>query len=464
MRRRGFTVAELMIAVTAGLAVSAAAYMLSKTSLDVFQSEARMNAAQFSGMMGMNRLTADIKRAGFQTTLEVARDPSVCARPPAGGSLSTLLNAVRVRDGVANAAGYSAVQLGLNAPLYDMPPAFAFNNRDPDHLVLSGNFASSSNFRVSAVNTTEIRLDVAQLPVQRLALSEREGGPGICDVFGGTPIPNGTPAANDDLRPIDLTPVRPAIIRFSSKDGQHRFATLTDCVSTPNPLAITDEQYTAVILTVALPNDAPCVDATTAGTETFYVNPVNVVEYALVPVHGGANSIEAGAAAVGLPASMSVSVNCPGPQCERGFAAEDAELRTAGDIGGTLSRVALVRRQLDANITIIPSSGEVVADYVVDLNFNARRIDGAGVLQPVAFEGNVGGVPPNELRSLGVRLSTRARTADRTLGQDPNPTADLVLARFRVGDPAVVGSNSWARVRTMFSQVTLPNFSGPAFP
>jgi hypothetical protein len=456
--RRGFTVAELMIAVTAGLAVSAAAYMLSKTSLDVFQAEARMNAAQFSSMMGMNRLTADIKRAGFQSTTEVAADPAVCARPAAGDELGALLNGVRINDGVAPNlyanAGFVGAGFGAAAPLVNLPAALALNNRSPDHLVVSGNFASSTNFRVSAVNGTEIRLDVAQLPVQRLALSERAGGTGICDVFGGTPVPNNTPAPGDDVRPISGT--QPMILRFSSKDGQHRFAEVTNCVSAPAPLAPTDEQYTSVILTATLPTNAPCIDATTAGTESFYVNPVNVVEYALVPVHG-ANSIEANPAVFGLPAAMSAA---------NGFAAEDQALRAAGaDIGGTLSRVALLRRQLNANAVVVPGTAEIVADYVVDFNFSARRIDAAGVLQPVPFEGNIDAVArPNELRSLGVRLSTRARTADRSVGQPAVPTAAEVIARFQVGAPAVVGSNSFARVRTMFSQVTLPNFTGPAFP
>lgn len=450
-----------MIAVTAGLAVSAAAYMLSKTSLDVFQAEARMNAAQFSGMMGMNRLTADIKRAGFQTSLEITRDPAVCERPPGGDSLRTVLNGVRINDGVApntySNAGFVGAGLGTAAPLRDLPDAFALNNRVPDHLVVSGNFSASSNFRVAAVNVTsgEVRLDVAQLPVQRLALSERAGGQGICDVFGGAPVPNATPATADDVRPVSAA--RPMILRLSSKDGQHRFARVTNCVSLPTPLAPTDEQYTSVVLTVVapLPNSAPCIDATTAGTEAFYVNPVNVVEYALVPVHGP-TSVEADPAALGLPAAMS------GPN---GFAAEDAALRAGtADIGGTRSRVALLRRELDANALVVAGTAEIVADYVVDLNFSARAVNGAGVAYDVPFEGNIDANPPNELRSLGVRLSTRARTPDRTIGQAVLPAANEVLGRFQVGDPATVGSNSFARVRTMFSQITLPNFSGPAFP
>lgn len=458
--RRGFTVAELMIAVTAGLAVSAAAYMLSKTSLDVFQSEARMNAAQFSSMMGMNRLTADIKRAGFQTTPEVARDPAVCGRPGAGDVLTTLLNGVRINDGVAASSYSSAGLVGAGfaaaAPLRDLPAAFGTNLRAPDHLILSGNFSSSSNFRVAAVNASEIRLDVAQLPVQRLVLSERAGGPGICDVFGGAPVPNATVVTTDDARPVDAPFNQDLLIRFSSKNGQHRFATVTGCTSTPSPLLPTTEQYTAVVLTVALPNDAPCIDATTAGTETFYVNPVNVVEYALVPVHG-ANSIETDPTFFGLPASMNAA---------NGFAQEDAALRNGtDDIGGTRSRAALLRRQLDAAGDFVPGSAEIVADYVVDLNFSARRVDNTGAFIDVPFEGNIDAVArPNELRSLGVRLSTRARTADRSVGQTPVPAANQILGRFQVGDPAVVGSNAFARVRTMFSQVTLPNFTGPAFP
>jgi hypothetical protein len=126
--------------------------------------------------------------------------------------------------------------------------------------------------------------------------------------------------------------------------------------------------------------------------------------------------------------------------------------------------VALLRRQLDADALAVAGTAEIVADYVVDLNFSARGVDTTGAVFDVPFEGDVDARPPNQLRSLGVRLSTRARTPDRTIGQAAVPAANAVLGRFQVGDPAIVGSNSFARVRTMFSQVTLPNFSGPAFP
>src|SRR6185436_20023862 len=73
-RRRGFTAVELMVAVTAAMMVCAGAYTLAKTSLEVFQQEARMNAAQFSNVMGMNRLTTDIKRAGYMMTPDANGD------------------------------------------------------------------------------------------------------------------------------------------------------------------------------------------------------------------------------------------------------------------------------------------------------------------------------------------------------------------------------------------------------
>ncbi len=425
--RRGFTAVEFMVAVTAGLAVSAAAYTLSKSSVDVFQQEARLNAAQFSSMMGMNRLSADIKRAGFQTTPEVGEDPNVCV-VPAGGNFPDpdLLVAARVTEGgpynanVAYTSGYLA-----------LPAAFASanNRRSPDRLRLSANFGASSSFRISRMENDFVWLDIDQLSVQRIyQAAQSSGGFGICSAFEGMPVPDsaGAPVAPGG---------RPAI-RLVDNAGRSRFALIADCTAVNGT-----NNYASVMLELAQTPAGPgctTMDVTSPG----YVNPVQFVDYALF----GAVDVAANFAAIGLPQPIGA------------MAAEDVALEP---ITGASSRTFLVRREFDGVGNVVPASAEVVADFVVDLNFSARRRVGAAV-QAVAFDA-LAGIPPNEIRSLGVRLSTRARNPDRSVGQVVPPNSDQTITRFDVFAGASNTRDRWARVRTMFSEVSLPNLQGDAF-
>jgi hypothetical protein len=426
--RRGFTAVEFMVAVTAGLAVSVAAYTLSKSSVEVFQQEARLNAAQFSSMMGMNRLSADIKRAGFQTTPEVAADPNVCVIPPDNNFPDpNLLVAARVIEGgpfnanVAYTGSYAA-----------LPGAFgsATNKRSPDRLRLSANFGASSSFRISRMENDFVWLDIDQLSVQRIYQAAQSGGFGICSAFEGLPVPDNTGA--------QAAPGGQPAVRLVDNAGRSRFALITSCASTDGGAT---NNYASVMLRLQDTPEGPgctAMDVTSPG----YVNPVQFVDYALF----GAQDVAANAATIGLPAPIGT------------MAGEDAALEP---ITGANSRAFLVRRELDGRGNLVPASAEVVADFVVDLNFSARRRVGAGV-QPVPFDG-LAGIPPNEIRSLGIRLSTRARNPDRAVGQAVVPDSDQTLTRFDVFAGASNTRERWARVRTMFSEVSLPNLQGDAF-
>src|SRR5277367_5834742 len=77
-RPRGFTLIEVLVALSAGVLVSMAAFMLSKDATRFFQHEARVSTAQIALTLAMNRLSGDIQRAGFLSTANVQLDPSVC--------------------------------------------------------------------------------------------------------------------------------------------------------------------------------------------------------------------------------------------------------------------------------------------------------------------------------------------------------------------------------------------------
>ena len=80
-RARGFTLVELMLALLAGLFVAMAAFVLSRNASRFFQHEARISSAQLAATLGMNRIAADLQRAGFLSTPNIQKDPARCGGP-----------------------------------------------------------------------------------------------------------------------------------------------------------------------------------------------------------------------------------------------------------------------------------------------------------------------------------------------------------------------------------------------
>src|SRR5271155_3619188 len=100
---RGFTIVEVLVALSAGVLVSLAAFTLSKSATSFLQREARISSAQLALTLAMNRLTNDIQRASFLSTRNIVTDPSVCRAPyPAG---LALLSGITIASGAATVQG-----------------------------------------------------------------------------------------------------------------------------------------------------------------------------------------------------------------------------------------------------------------------------------------------------------------------------------------------------------------------
>lgn len=76
--QRGFTLVELMVAMVAGIFVAIAVFTLAKHASAFAMRQSRVADATLQSVIGFERLKADITRAGFLTTPNVARDPTVC--------------------------------------------------------------------------------------------------------------------------------------------------------------------------------------------------------------------------------------------------------------------------------------------------------------------------------------------------------------------------------------------------
>ena len=138
-------------------------------------------------------------------------------------------------------------------------------------------------------------------------------------------------------------------------------------------------------------------------------------------------------------------------------------------VTGDLGRTELVRTELAADGTQIASTMELVAEYAVDMRFG---ITVANLIQANNYNATVNTYAfgdanvyvqtaagptgnPQRVRAVQVRLATRTRAPDRDTDLTPGP--DGRRSRFLV-DPSL--SPQYARVRTNYANVALPNQGG----
>jgi hypothetical protein len=143
-RRRGraFTLVELLVAVTAGLMVSAAAFILARNATRFFQHEARVSSAQLSAVLGMERLLADIDRAAFLSTTNIQTTPKRC---PKGVGLPSMPKGL---ESLAGIAIERAGSIHSGNPLTQSVD----NGLEPDRITIGGSFDNNDIFPVSAID------------------------------------------------------------------------------------------------------------------------------------------------------------------------------------------------------------------------------------------------------------------------------------------------------------------------
>jgi hypothetical protein len=143
----GFTLTELMVAVTGGLFVSIIVFSISKNSARFYQSETRVGEATLSGIVGFERLRADIARAGFLSSPNILVDEDVCGGPadvPNFPQLLATLSAVQVTQ--------DATALPNNAGLQQ------------DRILLAGSYSSNDYFAMRSFNLVAGNYDVTLDP------------------------------------------------------------------------------------------------------------------------------------------------------------------------------------------------------------------------------------------------------------------------------------------------------------
>lgn len=428
---------ELLVAMAAGLVVSMAAFLLSKNATRFFQNEARASASHLAATLGLNRIIADLQRAALHSSPNVQKDPFLC------GNVATW------PDGLQRLAGITIEQDGsMGRPGVDQLTA---NGLSPDALIIGGSFNTTEQFYFNSITCTAggcvVNIDPFSGAVQRTLARARGGGASLNDIF----------------RPHRF--LRLKIL------GQSRYMygviqSVTVAGDPVNSIQVT------LMATYGLPQLQAFGDCGVTsgfnGTGGF-ANPVSRVRYDIRSLIGHATY-----GALVAPA---------GPP-------EAAQL--TGDNG----RTELVRVELDENGDELPETLELVAEYAVDLKFGITVAQESGSPDvtnpqltrfPITPNGNAtvyeragdvttANAEPERIRAVQVRFSTRTRAPDRdvNIAFDPNAPASSPIGpdgrRYRFLIPgAVAGVDSltdtppvgappaYARMRTLYADVALPN-------
>jgi len=413
-REGGFTLVELMVALFVGAIVIWGIYAIFSTSQNIFHREQKIGQSQLGVRLGIELMKNDIKRAGYMMSPNSDVDPLVCRNQ---GLTGVRLHPVRHFNGEA---GKVWKKDGTNTEKVSIFKATDYNkNIAPDALLLTGNYVSTMSYLAENIvaGSGSIRL-------QRLQGRPLPGQ----DIVDGSTTP---PDENADAEFTRLFPLN-SFVRVVNKSGYMMFSKITAVSSASDRTVTVDPLFDA-----SEQNIRCGIEGYGEGSE---VNVVNAVLYRV---------------------ELDPSPDADDNQNDRG------------------QKMDLVRYQTDADGVPIAATREVIVEYVVDFQVWYRMDnpngatpgrpnvgyttdypgDGTIVIgidpsaSPPPLDGSVNAHPEN-MRAAIVMLSVR------TDKEDPafpfiSRVAGQPLMRFELNE-TLAGA---AHVRTVFSQVELPNIA-----
>lgn len=410
----GFTLIELMVAMTGGLFLAVVVVALSRDASRVYQQETRVANATLSGVNGFERLVNDIARAGHLTTPNISADPRVCNRPSSGGSWPTNvqnLRAIKIEVDSAQVAGTEVAAAGI-APM---------------GIEIAG-----------ALDVTEelITTHVGPNEAGGYSVFVRRDTPSAARL--GIKDDNAANATNLAILQAIFIPdgVNGRAVRITQLDGMEQYGVVTTVISEPQ-LEIRLKAEPELVFRTSSAGSLQCgfQGFNTGGT----INAVNFIRYRLEPMTG-----DPAYAALFSASSGGGGANVP---------------YEAG-------RVELVRQELAPDGATVLSS-EIVAEYAVDLQFSLLQatnpttpalIDAPPATVDLDFDST------QLLRGIRARLSVRSREADRLA--DVTGVGGGANDRYRIalGSGGTTGAPAYARLRTFQSDVPLRNLEGANWP
>lgn len=448
----GFTLVELTVAMVAGLIVALGIVGLSREATRTFNESSRSSAAEAALRTAIDRLRADLARAAYMSTGDLLSDPMI-AHSPITNNWSNITNGK-----MTGLEGLSAIQLinggsttnniGLSA---QQSPALT-----PDAVVIGGNMTCAEQFDVQMI-----------LP------------------------------ATGSCQEILLSPVSPAIYRIATAG----IASATASQSLDNVFAPVAGNGTTAQFMVRLLDDtghsqylATCprsdVAGITSGQPYLWIDSTDTKILAASDTQGvgGVAGFAAGKAWVNPVQRVRWEITSTANEATttQQFTNGLGSIGQAGQIDP--NKYDLVRSYVDVYGATIAPSTEVIAEYAVDLKF-AFTVDqtlvGANAPSMVSFPFDDGNSPtwapdvsklsappasppsnvgPQRIRSVRARLAVRTAMPDRTVNIGvPNQYGnEAYMYRYCINAPCATsdGTLRWARVRTVTTEVALPNNSG----
>ena len=406
-RDRGFTLVELLVSLVAGLIVALAVVALSRDSTRTFYEEQRAASAEMSLRLAVDRLRQDVQRASFMASGNVLADTFV---PLSAKSIDKVPTGAPA--GLQNLAG---IRLDLQGSKATTPlSSNAGNNFAADAIYLTGNFTTTDQYAVQSVTAgsscggQSFNLAVTSAAWYRVLTSS--------------------------------SPATTLSQMFTPVAGSEFFARISDDLGRFQYVLVCGTGMTGAQPWVEIDATTP-VDVTQYGfvDGRLTINPVQTVRWSLKKLD---------AATYPQYAPLDPGVGAP-------------------------DKYDLVREWVDSTGVVV-GSPELVAEYAVDLKFAftadvgtytnttsspnlvAYNFDATEnqTLAPLTLTTTV---QPQRIRTVRVRLSTRSPMGDRG---EPLTAPDGYQMRYctkSAGCATGVDSKDFARMRTVTTEVSLPN-------
>ena len=403
----GFTLVELMVSLTGGLFLSLAVFALARDSGRFYQREMRLANATISGLLGFERLRADLGRAGFLASPNIVRDPRRCGTPDGNWP-----------EGLRNMASIRVTKPDVT---YD---ALTRNGRKPPIITLAGAFSSSDVYGAQVVPNGENT---------NFVLSIREGAGALRRLGNGImPTTETMTAAFPQLRVLRIV-----------QNGRHYYGQIAAAAGGAQP-TVTINTLPQVQFRSGSGIDCGLSDVLGSGASIPMINVVNFIQYAVRPPKTVAakaayknlfDNSKDGPGEAERTELTRVEVDINGRELEN---TEEIVAEYAVDFDLQVTAVTSKTGCCDPNLTLLPSTDPQYPTFT----------------GPVFNFANT----PELIRSVRVRLGVRSREGDR---EGSIPTVPPLTALTNPAEQGVfrfgINDGGFARVRTFQADVALHN-------
>lgn len=448
---RGFTLVELMTALTGSLFFTIFVFMLSRDVSRFFTEQVRTSDTMLRTLSGFERLRNDIVRAGFLASPNITRDVNRCPRPVPGtaAAIPEQVGTQWTSEGLDGLQQMALLRIETTTNTAVLNNYMIQNNAgasglQPEVLTLYGNYTSAEQFPVRTVQfggaNTQIIFEVDSPAMARVGI---------------------TPTTDVAIASAILQSIfRPGqIIRIVDETGREQFG-LVDQSTLPGMFGTPAAPVVALDPSVNLvrkqgPAGTLCgIRGAAAGLSA---NPVDIVRYELVDVaadlsnHPHLQFLYGGATLPYDNTRLDLMRYRVPPTVGEGDPVPAAD-RVNGEL------IAEYATDLRFGLTVLSNAATGVINHLPegdsDLgNYADRPTDTntAGRLIPPALDQTYG---PQFIRGVHARLNVRYRQADRTDAVLNNPGTAAAEDLFRVQLDA---AGNFARTRTLRSHIATRN-------